>query len=68
MEILLVVLTCFYRVSNGAFSRKSPISTERKGQLKPGKLMDLTGHTVSGIEGSLHFHRNSNLASAGPFY
>ena len=40
-DILLAVFARFCRFSNGAFYRKSPISTGRNGRLKPSKLMDL---------------------------
>ena len=44
MEIVLSVFTRFCRFSKRAFCRKSPISTGRNGQLKPGKLLDLIWH------------------------
>ena len=40
-EILLAVFARFCRFSKGAFHRRSPISTGRNGQLKPGKSLDL---------------------------
>ena len=41
-EILLGVFTHFCRFSKGAFCRKSPISTGKNDQLKPGKF-DISG-------------------------
>ena len=43
-EILLGVLTRFYRFSKGVFFRISAISTGRNGRLRPGKLLILSGH------------------------
>ena len=38
---LLAVFAGFCRFSKGAFCRKSPFSTGRNDQLKPGKLLNL---------------------------
>ena len=40
-EILLGAFNRFCRFSKGAFCRKSPISTGRNDELKPGKLLNL---------------------------
>ena len=44
-DILLAVFTHFFcRFSKGVLCRKSSISTGRNDRLKPGKLLNLTGH------------------------
>ena len=40
-EFLFAVFVRFSKFSKGAVYTKSPISTGRNGQLKPGKLLDL---------------------------
>ena len=61
----------FHQISKGDFCRKYTISTERKGLLKSGKFLNLTGHIGNKTRqlsvSLIWYPGRSILSNAGPF-